>query len=168
MSDAHRGRRMPFVILPWALLDDETLTAHDVLVYATIARYADRNTGEAWPSRATVARMARCDIKTVDRSVARLVESGLLEKQRRKTVLGDESNLYVIHEVAARGGDSRGTGGGTQTGTGGGTQTVHELEPNITRRDALDLSIPADVTEWTGMPDDVRAMLTPRPPEDTP
>ena len=108
MSDAHRGRRMPFVIMPWVVLDNDTLTAHDVMVYATIARYADRNSGEAWPSRSTVARMARCDIKTVDRSVQRLVDSGLLEKQRRKTVLGDDSNLYIVHEVAARGGDSNG------------------------------------------------------------
>jgi hypothetical protein len=150
---------MPFVILPWAVLDDETLTAHDVLVYATIARYADRNTGEAWPSRSTVAKAARCDIKTVDRSVVRLVESGLLEKKRRKTTLGDESNLYIVHEVAARGGDFRGAGGATQTGRGGATLTVHELEPNITRREALDLSKPADQSEWTGMPDDIRAML---------
>jgi len=151
---------MPFVIMPWAVLDDETLTAHDVLVYATIARYADRNTGEAWPSRSTVARMARCDIKTVDRSVVRLVESGLLEKQRRKTVLGDDSNLYIIHEVASRGGDSRGAGGGTATGRGGGTSTVHELEPNITRSEPLDFTQPADPSEWTGMPDDIRVMLT--------
>jgi hypothetical protein len=162
MNDAHRGRRLPFVILPWAVLDDETLTAHDVLVYSTIARYADRNTGEAWPSRATVARMARCDVKTVDRSVGRLQAAGFLEKHNRKTVLGNDSNLYVIHEIkAAGGGDSNGAGGATQTVPGVGTQTVHELDPNLTRRDALDLSTPADQSEWTGMPDDIRAMLTP-------
>jgi hypothetical protein len=160
---------MPFVIMPWAVLDDDTLSAHDILVYATIARHADRNTGEAWPSRSTVARMARCDIKTVDRSVARLVEAGFLEKQRRKTVLGDESNLYIVHEIvahqSARGGDSRGAGGGTQTVLGGGTQTVHELEPVITTEDKLDYSTPGDPSEWTGMPDEIRAMLKPQPGE---
>ena len=131
MSEARRGRRMPFVIMPWAVLDDETLTAHDVLVYATIARYADVTTGVAWPSRATVAQNARCDIKTVDRSVARLVAAGFLEKHKRRTEKGDDSNVYVVHEIVARqeqletkprktrAGDSRGAGGATQTVRGG-------------------------------------------------
>ncbi len=161
MSEARRGRRMPFVIMPWAVLDDDSLTAHDVLVYATIARYADVTTGIAWPSRATVAQNARCDIKTVDRCVTRLVTAGFLEKHKRKTEKGDDSNVYVVHEIVARqeqlearprrrGGDSR--------GAGGGTQTVRELEPIQLEE--------ADPSEWTPMPDDIRAMLTPPPPGD--
>jgi len=158
---------MPFVIMPWAVLDDESLTAHDVLVYATIARYADVTTGIAWPSRATVAQNARCDIKTVDRCVTRLVAAGFLEKHKRSTPKGDESNVYVVHEIVARqeqlearpkrrGGDSRGAGGATQTVRGGGTQTVRELEPI-----QLDNT---DPSEWTPMPDEIRAMLKPPTP----
>jgi len=158
---------MPFVILPWAVLDDDALTAHDLLVYATIARYADRNTGEAWPSRATVARMARCDVKTVDRAVGRLQAAGFLEKHNRKTVLGNDSNLYIIHEIKAAGGrDSNGAGVGTQTVRGVGTQTVHELEPTELDK-PLDYSTPGTPAEWTPMPDDVRAMLTPSDTGDT-
>jgi hypothetical protein len=154
---------MPFVIMPWAVLDDETLTAHDVLVYATIARYADVTTGVAWPSRATVAQNARCDIKTVDRSVTRLVAAGFLEKHKRRTDKGDDSNVYVVHEIVARqeqlevrpkrrGGDFRGAGGATQTVRGGGTQTVRELEPIQLEE--------ADPSDWTPMPAELRAMLT--------
>jgi hypothetical protein len=159
MSEARRGRRMPFVIMPWAVLDDESLTAHDVLVYATIARYADVTTGVAWPSRATVAQNARCDIKTVDRCVARLVAAGFLEKHKRKNELG-ESNVYVVHEIVAqqqtlnnrsRGRDSNGATRGTQTVRRVGTQTVRELE-------LLELD-KSDPSEWTPMPDDIRAML---------
>ena len=158
---------MPFVIMPWAVLDDETLTAHDVLVYATIARYADVTTGVAWPSRATVAQNARCDIKTVDRCVTRLVSAGFLEKHKRRTEQG-ESNVYVVHEIVARqeqleakprkarGGDSNGARGATQTVRGGGTQTVRELEPIQLEE--------ADPSEWTPMPDSIRAMLTPPRP----
>ena len=161
---------MPFVIMPWAVLDDETLTAHDVLVYATIARYADVTTGVAWPSRSTVAQQARCDIKTVDRSVQRLVTAGFLEKHKRRTDKGDDSNVYVVHEIVARqvqldanpkrtrGGDFRGAGGATQTVRGGGTQTVHELEPI-----QLEQTNPSD---WTPMPDEIRAMLTADRPGD--
>jgi len=166
VSEATRGRRMPFVIMPWAVLDDESLTAHDVLVYATIARYADSNTGVAWPSRQTVAEAARCDIKTVDRCVARLVAAGFLEKHKRKNELG-ESNVYVVHEIVARqetlnvksrgrgtnGAGGRGTNGATPRDTNGaGTRTI-ELEET-------------DPSEWTPMPDDIRAMLTsPKPGE---
>jgi hypothetical protein len=159
MSEARRGRRMPFVILPWAVLDNELLSAHDVLVYATIARYADGTTGVAWPSRKTVADLARCDIKTVDRSIGRLVSSGFLEKHKRKHELG-ESNVYIVHEIVAqqetlkprsRGRDSNGATRGTQTGRPLGTQTVRELE-------LLQLD-KAERSEWTGVPDDVRAQV---------
>ena len=159
MSEARRGRRMPFVILPWAVLDHELLTAHDVLVYATIARYADVTTGLAWPSRQTVAQNARCDIKTVDRSVTRLVAAGFLEKHKRKTQLG-ESNLYIVHEIVAhqetlkprsRGRDSNGATPATQTVRPRGTQTVRELE-------LLELE-KTEPSEWTGVPEEVRAQV---------
>ena len=166
MSEARRGRRMPFVIMPWAVLDDESLTAHDVLVYATIARYADVTTGLAWPSRATVAQNARCDIKTVDRCVTRLVAAGFLEKHKRKHELG-ESNVYVVHEIVnrqetlkprSRGRGTNGAGVGAQTVRPLGTQTVRELEPIQLEE--------ADPSEWTPMPDDIRAMLAAPPPGD--
>ena len=159
MSEARRGRRMPFVILPWAVLEDESLTAYDVLVYATIARYADVTSGEAWPSRATVAAQARCDIKTVDRAVTRLVAAGFLEKHKRKNQEG-ETNLYVVHEVVARQEtltkpkrprDSNGAGVGTQTVRPLATQTVRELEP-------LELE-ERTPSEWSEPPADVLASL---------
>jgi len=150
---------MPFVIMPWAVLEDESLTAHDVMVYATIARYADVTSGEAWPSRSTVAQQARCDIKTVDRAVTRLVAAGFLEKHKRKNQEG-ETNLYVVHEVVARqetlekrkaGRDSNGARVGTQTVRPLATQTVRELEP-------LELE-EADPSEWTEPPADLLASL---------
>jgi len=158
---------MPFVIMPWAVLDDDSLTAHDVLIYATIARYADSNSGVAWPSRQTVAEAARCDIKTVDRCVSRLVQAGFLEKHKRKNELG-ESNVYVVHEIVARqetlkpksrGRGTNGAGVGTQTVRPLATQTVRELEP-------LELE-ENDPSDWTPMPEEIRAMLTPSEPGET-
>jgi hypothetical protein len=148
--------------MPWAVLDDENLTAHDVLVYATIARYADVNTGVAWPSRKTVAEQARCDIKTVDRCVSRLVDAGFLEKHKRRNEAG-ESNVYVVHEIVAhqqtlnprsRGRGTNGARVGTQTVRPLGTQTVRELEP-------IELDN-QDPSEWTLPPPEVREMLQPR------
>jgi hypothetical protein len=150
---------MPFVIMPWAVLDDDSLTAHDVLVYATISRYADVNTGVAWPSRKTVADQARCDIKTVDRCVSRLVDAGFLEKHKRKNEQG-ESNIYVVHEIVARqetlnprsrGRGTNGAGVGTQTVRPLGTQTVRELEPIQLEE--------TDPSDWTPMPPELKAQL---------
>ena len=160
MSEATRGRRMPFVIMPWAVLDDDSLTAHDVLVYATIARYADSSSGVAWPSRQTVAEAARCDIKTVDRCVARLVAAGFLEKHKRRNEHG-ESNLYVIHEIVARQETlkPRSRGRGTNGAGGRGTNGAPPGDSNGagTRTIELEDTTPSD---WTPMPDDIRAMLT--------
>jgi hypothetical protein len=86
MSEARRGRRLPFVILPWAVLDDEMLTAHDILVYATIARYADGTTGVAWPSRKTVADQARLrhqDRRPVHRPAGRVGLPGEAQAEAR-------------------------------------------------------------------------------------
>ena len=166
MTQIRRGRRLPFVILPWAVLEDDALTAHDVLVYATIAKWADNETGVAYPSRATIAESARIDIKTVDRSVGRLVAAGYLEKHKRKHENG-ESNLYVIHEIVARqetlGG--RGTNGATPrggrdlNGAGGRGTNGAGTRPTYLEEEALDLSRPADPSEWTPMPDELRARL---------
>ena len=155
MSEIRRGRRFPFVILPHGVLDDDTLTAHDVLVYATIARYADNHTGVAYPSRTTIAKAARCDIKTVDAAVRRLVNAGVLEKHKRRHQDG-ESNVYIVHEVtvhASRGRGTNGAGVGEQTVRPLGKQTVRELDP-------IELE-EADPSEWTPMPDNIRAMLEP-------
>jgi hypothetical protein len=155
VSEIRRGRRFPFVILPHGVLDDDTLTAHDVLVYATIARYADNHTGVAYPSRTTIAKAARCDIKTVDAAVRRLVNAGVLEKHKRRHQDG-ESNVYIVHEVtvhASRGRGTNGAGVGEQTVRPLGKQTVRELDP-------IELE-EADPSEWTPMPDNIRAMLEP-------
>lgn len=93
-----RGRRLPFVIAPWWVLD-LGLEPVDVLVYLTIARHADRD-GHAHPSRARIAKLAGVSVSTVDRSVARLVDAGAIDKRSRRDDAGDPtSNLYVVHEA---------------------------------------------------------------------
>jgi hypothetical protein len=171
MTDIKRGRRMPFVILPWSVLDDDSLTAHDVLVYATISKWADNVTGVAWPSRSSIAHAARCDVKTVDNCVRRLIAAGYLEKHKRRTDKGDESNVYVVHEIVARQETLGGEGikrnrGGERNGKGGANQTVRELDLREldSESDALDYTTPADPSEWAPIPADVRAMLRPQPP----
>lgn len=146
-----RGRRLPFVILPWAVLEGP-LSATDVLVYCTIARFADNETGQAYPSRSTIAIYARCSESTVDRSVKALIDAGFLTKQARRTKAGDpDSNLYVIHEIAEQGVASPVKGGGVTGDDWGGV-----MGDDLTRPNQLEGRTPS---EWTEPPDDVKAKM---------
>jgi hypothetical protein len=167
-SEIKRGRRLPFVVLPWAVLDDPTLSAHDVLVYSTLARFADHDTGQAWPSRATIAELARCDVKTVDRCLTHLVEAGFIEKTKRRNDLG-ETNLYVIHEIAAaaeaRGGrDSNGAtprdSNGATPRDSNGARTRTTLTREARRPETQPAPLPEpDPSEWTLPPDEELAKI---------
>lgn len=149
-----RGRRLPFVILPWAVLEGD-LSATDILVYATISRFADSQTGVAYPSRSTIATYARCSVSTVDRSVQALVDAGYLSKQARRTKAGDpDSNLYLVHEISDRteAGVAAPVKGGSRTGDDWGSRTGDDLTRSI------ELEGP-DMSEWTEPPADVQAKM---------
>lgn len=135
LTDIKRGRRMPFVIVPWWLLDIDEVGGFELSVYCAIARHADTD-GMAHPSRARIAKLAGVNIKTVDRAVQKLCDVGAIEKRARKDPAGDPtSNMYLVHElptgVATETGlpsDSNGATVATETVLGVATQTVHELE----------------------------------------
>ena len=135
MNEIKRGRRLPFVIVPWWLLDCKEIDGYDLAVYCAIARHADSQ-GEAYPSRSRIADIAGVNIKTVDRAVIALQNAGAIEKRIRRDKAGDlTSNIYIVHElptgVATQTGppsDSNGTTVATQTVDGVATQTVQELK----------------------------------------
>lgn len=153
-----RGRRLPFVVLPWAVLEHRSLTGTDVLVYATIARFADSQTGQAYPSRATIAGLARCSTSTVDRSINALVKAGFLSKQARRTKAGDpDSNLYLVHEIAeAAQGVAAPVTTPTPTSDDQGGRTSDDLTRTSSTRSSADSH---DPSAWTLPPDDVRAKM---------
>jgi len=159
MSEIRRGRRLPFVILPYEVLDDGTLTPTEIIVYVTIARHAD-DYGQAYPSRARIAKLARCSESTVDRAVAVLKAGRYLDIHRREGT----SNLYVIHEVRAarqggvithdEGGSSPMTRGVITGDEGGSSPMTTELDPPNQIQE-----LQADLSEWTLPADDVKAKV---------
>ena len=160
MSEIKTGRRFPFAIVPLWVVDHPVTEKLDVSVYVAIKRHADQG-GTAYPSRARIAELAKCSVESVDRSVKRLIEAGALDKEVRRNKAGDPiSNLYTIHEEPP-GVVSQTRGSVSQT-PGVASHRRTELEPEQLEGDALDLSEPADPSEWTGMPDDIRDML-PKP-----
>jgi len=155
-----RGRRLPFVVLPWAVLEHRSLSATDVLVYATIARFADNDTGEAYPSRATIAGLARTSVDTVDRSIRTLEATGFLTKERRKGPKGEPaSNLYLVHEIAEAAAEG---GGRTHAARGGRTDAVSGGRTHAARTRPTELEdgeTPIRTSEWTLPPADVTAKM---------
>ena len=162
MSEIRTGRRFPFVITPLWVVDHPEVTALDVAVYIAIKRHAD-SAGEAYPSRARIAEVAKCSVDTVDRAVKRLIDIGALEKEVRRKPNGDPtSNMYTIHEEPEgyrsqrQGSRSQRPGVAAQSGT--------NLEPIQLEDDKLDLTVEADPSEWAPMPDTIRDMLQKQPP----
>ena len=58
----------------------EELAATEALVLIALADYASDDTRECWPSISTVARRARCDRRTAQRTLKKLEARGLIDR----------------------------------------------------------------------------------------
>jgi hypothetical protein len=74
-----------------------------VAIYALLQRYADRTTGQCWPSVATIARLLRLSKNCVKKYLHLLARCGLITIAPRATAEGDPtSNLYTVHDPTQR------------------------------------------------------------------
>jgi DNA-binding MarR family transcriptional regulator len=75
----------------------ETIGALGILVYVALARYANRTTGECWPSIDRLARTVQLARSTVKVYLRRLEAAGLITITERQDAAGDAtSNLYTL------------------------------------------------------------------------
>lgn len=95
-----------FAIIPhWVIFSG--ITSGALHLYAVLTKYADNTTGQAWPSRTTLANDIGKSRDTVDRHIKELEGIGALRVQRRKRQGTKENavNLYTVvtanPEVAA-------------------------------------------------------------------
>jgi len=124
-----------FSIVPeWVI--DADISDRAVRVYAILARYADSETLQAFPSRETMAKRARCHWRSIDRAIDELVKLGAVTKTHRKNGDAYQSNIYTLRRVLPRlslGTDTGVTGVLTGesvgTDTGGNLTITTELEP---------------------------------------
>ena len=87
-----------YAIIPEWVLD--TASARAVQVYGFLRRYADKDSLQSKPSRATLAKRARCSRNTIDRALNELVDIGALTVTPRFDDHGDRtSNLYHLHRM---------------------------------------------------------------------
>lgn len=131
-----------FALVPeWVL----TLPISDkaLRLYALLSvRWADRDTGECWPSRRTIADALGCSVDTVTRATAELEAVEAITVHRRRDEDGtNRPNVYVIHRIPATSGcksAARGSGKSAARGSGKSAPTSpqksvpnqnQELEP---------------------------------------
>lgn len=87
------------------IIDDYAadIGALGVAVYAVLQRYADRATGQCWPSVATIATLLRLSKNCVKKYLHLLARRGLISIASRTTTEGDPtSNLYTLHDPTQR------------------------------------------------------------------
>ena len=86
-----------FSIIPhWVIFSG--ITSNAIHLYAVLMKYADNDTGVAFPSRARLASDLSKSVDTIDRSAKELTELGALKITRRKRKGSKEnySNLYTL------------------------------------------------------------------------
>lgn len=87
-----------FSIIPeWVL--DANVSDRAIRLYSILARYADNETLQAFPSRETLAKRAHCSAKSVTKAIHELVNIGAVLKQHRKYGDSYQSNLYTLRRV---------------------------------------------------------------------
>jgi hypothetical protein len=99
MTNLHTEVR--FSIVPeWVL--DANISDRAVRVYAILARYADSETLQAFPSRETLAKRAHCHWRSIDRALDELIELGAVSKTHRRNGDAYQSNIYTLRRVLPR------------------------------------------------------------------
>ena len=75
----------------------KTIGAIGIAIYAVLARFANRRTGECWPAIARIQRTLKLGRSTVKRYLHRLEAAGLITVEERWSDDGDRtSNLYTL------------------------------------------------------------------------
>ena len=123
-----------FSIVPeWVL--DADISDKAVRLYTILARYADNETLQAFPSRETLAERARCHVKSIDRAIQELAELGAIVKTHRKAGNGFQSNVYTLLRVGTQMSPGRDTG---DEGVGTPVSPPRDTSVSLTRTTELE------------------------------
>jgi hypothetical protein len=86
----------------------KTIGATALAVYTVLSRYANRKTGECWPSMGRLAHLLDLARNTVKAALRTLEQAGLIAIRRRRDPAGDAtSHLYTLLDCAPNAVDAR-------------------------------------------------------------
>ena len=90
------AERPKFEMVPHWVMDHPNVSLRGLQVYLFLRRYADYETGEAWPSRKTLASEIGVSLSTLDDAIANLRTIGAVTVAERFGERGQQSNLYTV------------------------------------------------------------------------
>jgi len=97
-SEYRSGRAVPFVPVPWELLDDPECDAYAIATYVALKRFADFGSDHgSRVSDARAAELAGCSARTFRARRAWLKERGWIEWEGKN----GRTNVYVVHSSLA-------------------------------------------------------------------
>lgn len=158
-----------FAMIPyWVLhaVEDGRISRDAIALYAVLRKYANNETGDAYPSRATLARvLGYKDPKSLSKPIGELERLGALEVKRRRLErfvnhyrvifkkpscappppgpqhvvgVGEENPLPRVGEENPHGRGGKPPRVGEETPHGVGEETPHELYPSLTKPKELE------------------------------
>lgn len=140
MADGYVSDTGPFALIPeWVI--GLPVSHGSFRLYATIARFADYDTGQAFPSRQTLAGRLSVSTDTVDRWLRELEKAGALEITRRKDGPINQTNLYRIIRLipAAEGGRNDAATPTRKDAATGGRKDAAQTKTTIDRYSPKDI-----------------------------
>ena len=90
------AERPKFEMVPHWVMDHPNVSLRGLQVYLFLRRYADYETGQAWPSRKTLATEIGVSVSTLDDAIANLRTIGAVTVTERFGERGQQSNLYTV------------------------------------------------------------------------
>lgn len=90
------AERPKFEMVPHWVMDHPNVSLRGLQVYLFLRRYADYETGEAWPSRKTLASEIGVSLSTLDEAIANLRTIRAVTVTERFGERGQQSNLYTV------------------------------------------------------------------------
>lgn len=85
----------PYAMMPQWLVRSG-VSSGAIHTFAVLALHADRDSGRAYPRRATIAKLCGCSRDTIDRRIAELVAVGAIEVEHRIVDGTYTSNVYHV------------------------------------------------------------------------
>ena len=157
--DEHITTDLRFSIVPhWVTNAD--ITDRAIRLYSVLAKFADSETGQAFPGRTRLSNELRCSLKSVDRAVVELESIGAVRKTQRVKDGRYQSSVYTVVRIDPASAVSRPRVTDDATPCQGGRDPVSPVTHRTitTEQDPLELEplndIPKPEKRMTRLPED--------------
>lgn len=84
-----------YVVVPHDMTTNSELEPKDLVVYAAIAKFKNKDTNESFPGLRTISQICCASVNTIKNSIDKLVSSGYISVSKKKNA----NNVYTFNKV---------------------------------------------------------------------